>query len=293
MNVLIDPELLAPFRDARHCTETEAAALRRSLEQLTKFTVKYDAKVVSTRHLWQKLQSLYIAPVVAAFNEPAVRTPLQLLRNRLRVVVPNADRRLDAWGFEQMLSRDDGQDWPSGYASIAAELHAADESVVLFTRYLEGRNVRTHSTGHSILVEKTRWRMHIGAPSLNGITSVPCVASLRNIEVPWTTRFDDRLPDTAPPDGFAFQPPSKWYRGYVKPFRAHQSKHAWTDAVGNGWSDPNTPGTAYHWDVHFVDASGSPIGISPANIVRWGAPGAEGVAGGVHHVPRLRRSRVV
>ncbi|MBB4770772.1 hypothetical protein FHR57_003320 [Xanthomonas arboricola] len=293
MNVLIDPELLAPFRNARHCTEADVAALKESLEQLTRFTTNYDAKVVSTKHLWRILQELYIAPVVDAFNEPAVRTPLQLLRGRLRVVVPDVNRPLLAWGFEQMLSRNDGQDWPSGYASVAAELQAANESVVLFTRYLEGRNVTTHKAAHSILVEKTRWRMHVGAPSLNGIVSVPCVASLRNADVSWTTRFDDALPDTAPSEGAAFQPPFNWHRGYVKPFRVHQSKFAWTDSAGNGWSDPNTPGTSYHWDVHFVVASDSPIGISPANIVRWGAPRKEGIAGGIHHVPRLKRARVV
>lgn len=69
---------------------------------------------------------------------------------------------------------------------------------MLFTRHLEGRNVTTHGPAYSILVEKTRWRMHVGAPSLNGIVTVPCVASLRNADVSWTTRCRTQPPRRDP-----------------------------------------------------------------------------------------------
>jgi hypothetical protein len=50
---------------------------------------------------------------------------------------------------------------------------------------------------------------------------------------------------------------------------------------------PNIPrGAGYHWDV-FIQSPGlqEAVGLRQINVVEFGAPGHEGNAGQLHHIP--------
>jgi hypothetical protein len=291
MNLLIDPSVLCQF-EAGISSAEKANVLRHRLASLTTLVRGTGARLIFTSELWRKFQKDAVGPVVASVVDPQVRTPLQMLRNSVRMMgYPND--AVAAWGFAPLLAdvMGAGQFWADAYAALAAELIRSGEEVRIFTALIPGKNLEVHSSANTHLFEKTRWRLYVRCKGLPGTGHVPCITSLRNVQVPWTTRFDERLPDSRPAGGYEFRVPANWHLRSLQSFRTHLGKPCWKDGSGIFWADPNTPGDAYHWDVYFEDVATSPIGISPVNIVRWGVPAAEGVPGSVHHIPTALRSR--
>jgi hypothetical protein len=295
MNLLIDPLLFKRYIDSGF-SGAEQVMLERSLGQLTRIIRDYNASVVFYREEWLAFQHDYVGPVHANASTPSIRTPIGMLRDRVRVLAPDPRDNVHAWGFEQLFRElpTTNVNWSSAMAAAAAQVLRLREPVAVFTPLIEGRNMVRHVVGHSELHEKTRWRVYVRSAGVpGGIGHVPCLSSARNAAIDWTTRFDDALPDTHPSGGYSFQPPSNWHKGDVVAIRTSHSKKCWIDSREQHWADPNTPGSAYHWDVYFQTSAESPIGISPINVVRWGAPASEGTPGAVHHIPASRAGRVV
>ena len=160
------------------------------------------------------------------------------------------------------------------------------QPTILITRLVSRRNDEEHSGPERCrLIEKTCWDLRVRTPG-SGRRRIPLVRHRRNVLVPWTTRFDDRLP--AEDDGarFPFCPPTDWHKSSVRACETHESRPAWLDAKGNHWACPATG--CYHWDVYLESELAARYGLVQLNVVRWRAPPAEGAVGDLHHVPRER-----
>jgi hypothetical protein len=162
-----------------------------------------------------------------------------------------------------------------------------DQPVALATRLFHGRNMTVHAVGRTTLVEKTRWRLILHVPG-RPPRFVPCVRSRRNLDTPWTTRFDDLLPDTG---HYPFCPPARWWRRDVPAHRTCRSKPCWVDVFGNGWGQPGAGGNL-HWDVFLEDpAMAEAVGLDAINVVAWGTPEPGKTPGEIHHVPEDKKAR--
>lgn len=165
--------------------------------------------------------------------------------------------------------------------------------VVLLTRFLVGRNVHEHADRKCVLREKDPWRCYAHVPG-HPPRGVPCLANVRNRRVPWTTRFDERLPDSGK---FPFCPPPQWWRRKgrdrgVDAWRTLRSKPCWMDRFGNGWAQPVTGGI-YHWDVFIEDVNQQEeAGLDALNVVAWGTTEAGKIPGQIHHVPEDKAGRL-
>lgn len=292
MKLIIDPALFAHFSTGGISSSDDYALLRYRLRRLVSFLNATGASVVFEREAWKSFYASHVSPVHLQCGDPEIKAAIAILRRAyVPIVAPLVPVR--TWGVISLLQTaiGAGAAWADAVATTAASVLLSGDQVLLFTDLEEGRNCTKYQVGYSVLLEKTRWAVYIGAVGLGGATRVPCVTSVRNAQIPWTSRFDDALPDTAPGDGFRFQPPDNWWKRATVATKTMNGKRAWLDRAGNGWIAPNTPGTSYHWDVHFVRVQESPNGLDPCNIVKWGAPANEGAVGAVHHVPTRKASR--
>ena len=292
MNLIIDPGIFVSFVRDADAGQHAKDALRRNLANLASIISSANARVAYVRDAWQDLYSNHIDAAINQCGDHGVRAAVSLLRRNFRSL-DSSGAAIRAWGALALTQAagERQEFWANSLADSAVSLLARREPVAIFTGLEPGRNCIVHRNDHSTVVEKTRWALYFVSVGLNGATGVSCVSSLRNLSVPWTTRFDDALPDTASAGGFRFSPPTNWVRRAAISVRAMNGKMAWIDFGGNGWVPPNTPGAAYHWDVHFLNPADSPNGLNPCNIVKWGGPADEGVPGGVHHVPAGKRAR--
>lgn len=199
------------------------------------------------------------------------------------------------WGVVQMAQ------WPTSQRSWRPELErvlaasvvtAAREGVpvVFLCHRIEGRNIRDRSSNSVELVEVLRWRLSV---SIRGAMPalIPCVGQLRHLDVPWTRRMDDRLPDVHGPDLHPYCPPSGWAHARTKVWGTHASRPCWLDAQGQWWARPATGG-GYHWDVYLNHDEEQRIGLSQINVTRHGVPIGEGAPGDLHHVPKKKRQAI-
>lgn len=292
MNLIIDPGMFVPFIRNGNAGQQAKDALKNNLANLATIIASANARVAYIGDAWQSLYSDHIDAAISQCGDHGVRAAVSLLRRNFRPL-DSTGAVIRAWGA-LALTQNAGsrqQFWASSLADSAVSLLAQGESVAIFTGLDVGRNCVIHQNGHSTVLEKTRWALYFVSVGLNGAVRVPCVSSMRNLSVPWTARFDEALPDAHIAGGFRFVPPNNWVRRASVSLRAVKGRMAWIDIGGNGWVPPNTPGVAYHWDVHFADAADSPNRLNPCNIVKWGAPAEEGIPGGIHHVPAGKRAR--
>lgn len=173
---------------------------------------------------------------------------------------------------------------------LAASVHTATQEqvpVVFLCHRIEGRNARDQSSEDVELLEVLRWRLTAalrGAPTM----TVPCVGKRRHLDVPWTRRMDDRLPDRHGPGRHPYCPPRRWMNSQTKVWATHQSRPCWLDAHGQWWARPGTGG-GYHWDVYLNANEATRIGLSQINVTQYGASAGQGEPGDLHHVPTKKR----
>lgn len=184
-----------------------------------------------------------------------------------------------------------GRTWRAQLESVlaAAVQTAARESLPLLflCNRINGRNVRDRSSKEVELMEVLRWRLSAsirGAPP----TTVPCVGKRRHVEVPWTRRMDDRLPDLHGPGRHPYCPLPDWMNSQTKVWGTHQSRPCWLDAQRQWWARPATGG-GYHWDVYLNSDETTRLGLPQVNITQHGAPADQGEPGDLHHVPTKKR----
>ncbi len=202
--------------------------------------------------------------------------------------LPGVDLQGMMWGVVQMTNWPAlGRNWqPELERVLAASVASAQERhvrVVFLCHRIIGRNAEDRSSGGVDLVEVTRWGLYI---AIQGVApmNVHCVGRSRHIDVPWTIRMDDRLPDRHGPGLHPYCPPARWVNRKTLVWRTHQSRPCWLDAQGQWWARPSTGG-GYHWDVWLNAQHEARIGLSQINVTQDGAPTDQGVPGDLHHVP--------
>jgi hypothetical protein len=266
---------------------TEVRAFLETLDFLNSLPGR-GIELVATPALWDTITREFISHAARHVPPRDLQPRVTAVNRRLRLIVP-AVQTGTTWGVHPLYAfggHGGVPDWATELTALMAFLLAGHEQVVVAVRLLLGRNVSAHEAGASVIYEKTRWRIHVRSTLLDDLRHVACVHHVRNLDVPWTARFDVALPDTCPAGGLAFSVPPNWDSQAFQAVRTHASKPTWVDAAENFWADPNTPGQPHHWDVFLQNpADLKRFGLSPINITRWGTSDRGKVAGELHHVP--------
>ena len=272
----------------------EESALAALVDDVARICRDHRARIPAVGWYWNELQRELILPLQRRARAGSrLRQGLDRLRGHAGSVAllerpEQGETKL--WGVKPLFRWDR---LPPQWLKIMEQLLIGcaphGKETVLITRLFEGRNLEIHAERRCTLREKTRWRLYVHVPE-HPPCHIPCVRSLRNLAVPWTTRFDERLPDTG---RFPFCPPPRWWRRDTQAFRAFESRPAWLDRFGSGWAQPATGGDN-HWDV-FIEEPRLLQRIwhkgkeGPINVVTWGTPEEGKTPGDIHHVPKDKR----
>jgi hypothetical protein len=234
MIVVIDPAVLLFDGQGGAPTRDEEKELEAAIDDLVRLCRGVDAVIPNVDWYWRPLQSELVRPLVRGAREPRLRQGLDALGRFARAVplpaLPTTGE-IRMWGMRPLFA------WgrlPAAWHEIMKRLLVGcvllGEPVVLATRLFAGRNLVRHAVGRTTLAEKTRWRIMLHVPGCPP-RAVPCVRSRRNVDVKWTTRFDERLPDGG---HYPFCPPDRWWRRDVLAQRTFKSKPCWIDRFGSG-----------------------------------------------------------
>ncbi len=279
MLAVLDPLL---FDDSQPITELQ-------LDEVIRILRTTDARIPNSFPYWKKLQLELIQPL-SRLSSHKLRTGLDAIRNFVSAIrFPQPPPRVAFWDFRALFNQA-GSEWVDVMTRTLMGCSLTGEETILITRLSPGRNTLSHSgPDRCRLTEKLFWNLRVRVPDTE-VRRIPVVTRRRNVAIPWTTRFDDRLPAEGEA-AFPFCPPQDWFKSNVRAFETHRSRPAWLDAKGNHWACPAT-GWGYHWDVYLQSGLADEYGLDQLNIVRWGAPSDEGPAGSLHHVPEAKKQRL-
>lgn len=247
-------------------------------------------QIATTKAVWLRINADFLKPLSSRANLKDFMPRIRALQEIVNVVEPPVCNG-QTWGVSSLFAFQNVPNadfWMTDIASLATHWIDNDignnQEIVFLTRLLEGRNIRRHNSGCCAIFEKTGWKVHVQSGTTNNSRDILCFSSIRNHDVRWTVRYDDKLPDTAPGDGLPFIPPVTWEDATTKAIRTIRAKPAWVDAFGNGWADTSTPGAAHHWDVFLNEpAHITKFGGNHVNITHWGSGDRGRAAGSVHH----------
>lgn len=273
--------------------------VQRELDIVLRTCKQYSISLPPFEEYWPALWVNFGAPFEHSLSPDAKRALHEIRKLGQQSALPPrvlAQMPSRVWkrGFTQLFGQPNFPDsWEESMAAAAIRAVATGEDVILFTRRMLGRNLVHHLAGHSNLEENTRWLLHL-QPQGMGHKQILCVYHPRNLANHWTVRFDWRLPGNQHGARYPFCPPNAWWKGATAAWGTVASKHAWLDQHGNGWARPNIPdGAGYHWDVFISSASlQDAVGLDQINVVEYGAPSNEGVAGQIHHVPTVKKGKI-
>lgn len=289
---LLDPALFLPLDTKRRAEEVQ-----RELDLVARICKDHNVALIPLEEYWNDLWAALGRPLEQQLPAHAKRSiqELRKLGERASAGIPPLPAQSGkVWrrGFSQLFGAAalPSSAWEERMMRAALRALAAQHDVVVLTRRVPGRNIRIHTAGGTTLEEITRWRLFV-QPKDIGPRQILCIHHPRNIEEPWTTRFDWRLPSADAGAAYPFCPPQQWWKPSIPAFDTVRSKPAWIDTRGNGWARPNISGGAgYHWDV-FIESPNlrKKVGLDAINVVQFGAPPREGTAGTIHHTPRKKR----
>lgn len=293
MKLILDPIVFCfdPGSDKK----AQFAAVKVALDQINLVIKGYGARVTLGYDEWKNFRKEYIAPFLLFFNDPTLRAAWLTIE---KTFIPAQDPlvpQITGWGTSQLfgmslLGRDP---WANVIAKAAVSWILKGERVVFFCKLVLGRNLEHHGAGHAILGVKTRWTLYFAAEGTPGATAVDCISSVRNMQVPWTIRYDDRLPARAPNGGLAFEPAPGWRKGKQVVFGTGSSKATWFDTYGNAWAKPSPPNQAHHWDVYLNDlATKKRFPVNPINITCWNTEDRGRSEGQIHHFQKAQQHRL-
>lgn len=285
---ILDPALL--WRAPGEHVDALEQAMRLALQ----ICVRIDARVPMLEEYWRDLWLELGAPLERA-SLPAQRRAIQEVRKLGKPADDFPPLRTPTgrvYGLRQLFTIGGTPDpWCERMTNALARATATGARVVLLARRIVGRDLVLHSAGHSQLLESRRWvlQLHLqGRPP----AQVSCLHHPRNWDLPWTTRFDWRLPAVQDGATHPFCPPQHWWKASTSAVSTMESRTVWLDAHGRGWARPNTPGSGHHWDVYLREpALVDRVGLSQLNIIEFGDP-SEGRAGHLHHVPSAKKGRL-
>lgn len=242
--------------------------------------------------MWKELGSK-LEPTLQHSGKQALQQ-LRQLGSRSHVTLPvSSAAHAKAWrrGFQQLFAQTVmGACWEANIAAALVRVLCAGQDAILLTRRMPGRNVRVHAASHSTIHENTRWVLHISFKEI-GPRQIRCIHNGRNLSVPWTIRFDFRLPSEQDQSIYPFCPPDQWWKASITAVRTTHSKPAWRDRHENGWCRPNIPdGAGYHWDVFLSQKCSNLVGLDQINVVEFGS--TQGTPGTLHHVPTDKAGKI-
>lgn len=294
MKILIDPLI---FWLPPHSSNDELARAIKEIEQ----SIEHAVFLNSRGHTLTTTQAIRDAISESLLKNLLKHTPSKLY-SKIMTLMGKLDiftapiAITDTWGVKDLYSftsLPNADLWMNELARMASFLAATSVEFALFVRPIERRNIKIHATKDCRIYEKTIWQIYV-RPYLSGTDyPVPCISNIRNIDVDWTRRYDDYLPDTAPNNGLAFLPPADWESQSLVAVHTRNSKPVWLDAGLNGWSSTNTPGSGHHWDVFVHDPRViKSLGhlfttkdgyTNHINITRFGTNDRNKIAGEHHH----------
>jgi hypothetical protein len=275
MLAVLDPAL---FYASRPITESE-------LDEVVRILRETRARIPDSFY-WRRLELAVIRP----FNRTSsrkIRVGLDTIRALVSAVrFPDPSPRVKVWSFRALFT----PEWVELMTRTVTGCVLTGEETILITRHSSRRDTKTHSgPDRCRLIEKTCWNLRVQVP-MASVRRIPDITNRRNVSIPWTTRFDVKLP-AEKEASFPFCPPQEWFKSDVPAFVTHRGRPAWRDAKGNHWACPAT-GWGYHWDVYLEQKPAAEYGLDQLNVVRWGAPPAEGIVGELHHVPTEKEHRL-
>ncbi|MEX3004390.1 hypothetical protein [Serratia fonticola] len=283
--ILIDPYIFLPAKGGDYNAE-KVRKIKDSLKRLLNINRHFRYEIIVDQAQWKILEREYIKNLTDSFGDNELNTALISLRQIIKKVNITTAEHIRTWGvkplFYNFASKED-EEFGNSLACSAFYCISQYNRAYLFVEESFGRNLIEHSTAHSKIKERLRWRIYISSIGLNGAVPVVCISSVRNLQIPWTSRYDYFLPDSG---GYSFIPPVNWHLRSTTAVVTKQSKPVFLDILGNGWANPNTPGQAYHWDVYLNDPKWiGERGTDQINVTRYGVPPSQGVSGTIHHVP--------
>ncbi|WP_312080066.1 hypothetical protein [Leclercia sp.] len=283
--ILIDPYIFLPTKGTGYNVE-KVMKIKNSLKNLLNINHRCKHDIVVDINQWRLIEKKYIRNLTQSFSDNELNTALISLRNIIKKVDFTSSDSIRTWGVKPLFNNflsDEDKEFGDSFALFATYCIQQYRQAFLFVDESLGRNITEHASVNSKLIERLRWRVYISCVGLSGAVPVTCITSIRNLDIPWTTRYDYFLPDTG---AYAFEPPVKWYLRSTDAVSTKKSKPVFMDSHGNGWANPNTPGQAYHWDVYLSYSKWiNDRGEDQINITRYGAPQSQGVPGTIHHVP--------
>ena len=291
MIVILDPAFFF-FRPWDQANESD---LRSDLRRMISFIKDTKARLVAGGEYWNPLWLELIKPLQSNYrNLDRDFAELRKLKTEEKLVPLRARHRV--WGFRPMFDCPAlplGSVWADRMSRTVLQYASFSEEIVLYSKPVVGRNLIRHCAENSVIYESTRWRLYIQPRTANPL-AVPCVNHIRHVALPWTARYDWRLPAEQDGARYPFCPPIQWWKRTVSAVKTVKSKPAFIDRRGSAWVRPNIPdGAGHHWDVFITNvALADKIGLNHVNIVEFGAPFDEGAPGTIHHFPERERGKV-
>ena len=291
MIAILDPALLLTASPSGPLPADEEEALSALVDDAARILRDQRASIPAVDWYWNKLESEIVRPLHRTIRGPRLRQGLDAFRRHTRALTlaaPPAHGKTRLWGVKALFDWSRlSPDWLGVMERLLIGCAQINEPTVLVTRLFPGRNLDVYAASGSTLQAKTRWRLYLHIPG-SAPCHVPCVRSPRNIVVPWTARFDHKLPDGG---RYPFCPPQPWWLVRTKAHGTVRSKPAWLDSRGNGWAQPSTGGD-YHWDVFLEDpALEEAVGLDAINIAAWGSTDRGKTPGEIHHISKEKRGR--
>ncbi|MHA7600674.1 hypothetical protein ACX12L_12095 [Alicycliphilus sp. T452] len=290
--LVLDPQFFRIDAIPGTAFESRLKSLKVNLRSLLNICQKLQLKIAVEKDAWRYLEANRIKPIVDLGKDHELNVALSVLRQKYLSTIPETNiTGCRTWGIRPLFNGlANPEDLLLANSVTASILYIAKtgSAAYFFIQNEYGRNIVQHSSGHSKINEIIRWRIYLTAPNLAGPQYATCIRHQRNITTPWTTRYDITLPDVG---SYFFVPPNDWHKRSTNSVRTIRSKPAFVDIVGNGWSNPNTPGVPEHWDLFIEDATmAKDIGLDQLNIWKYLCPSEPG--GELHHVPRKKASRL-
>jgi hypothetical protein len=293
MIVIVDPALFITDSANGPLSPVDESVIGATIEDLHRICRDRQGSIPNALWYWNELRRDLIGPLLQRTKPGSrIRMGLDRLHGQTRSVAlvdEPVQGTMRFWGVKPLFA---WERLPSKWLGIMERILSGciqnDEESILITRLFPARNTNEVAVGKCTLIEKTRWELKVCLPG-HSPRRIRCVGSLRNVNVPWTTRFDDNLPDVG---RFPFCPPANWWRRDMQVCRTFESKPAWLDRLGSGWAQPATGGS-YHWDVFLGDSDlEQRVGLNPLNIVAWGTTEAGKIPGDIHHIPAKKKGRL-
>jgi hypothetical protein len=289
MIAVLDPALLLTSVAEGPLPEQEEQELAALVDAVRRICREQRVRIPAADWYWGKLRADLLRPLQKRVREPRLREGLDAWQRHTHDIAlagTPTTGKTKLYGVTPLFGWHRLPGWLDVMRRVLIGCAQLDEPTVLITRLFLGRNMEQRSVQHSTLIVKTRWRLYLHVPG-KAPRHVHCVRSPRNLAVPWTTRFDEKLPDRGT---YPFCPPPRWWRRDVEAYRTVESKPAWVDRNGTGWAQPTTGGD-HHWDVFIQDPGlREAVGVNPINVVAWG--NTEGkTPGDIHHMKKEQRGR--